>query len=59
MRELGDSRPDAVVKQEMYEEYIKDKYNVLAVFDDRPSVVAFWRDLGLYVFDCNQRGFRF
>ena len=59
MREIGDTRPDTIVKKEMYEEYIKDKYNVLAVFDDRPSVIAMWRDLGLYVFDCNQRGFRF
>jgi hypothetical protein len=59
MRKLEDSRPDAVVKREMYEEYIKDKYNVLAVFDDRKSVVDLWRSLGLYVFDCNQRGFRF
>ena len=59
MRKLKDTRPDTEVKLEMYEEYIKDKYNVLAVFDDRKSVVDLWRSLGLYVFDCNQRGFRF
>lgn len=59
MRESGDNRPDTIVKKEMYDEHIKDKYNVLAVFEDKNSVIEMWRDLGLYVFDCNQRGFRF
>lgn len=47
MRAEGDSRKDTIIKQEIYENNIKDKYNVVAVFDDRNSVVDMWRSLGL------------
>lgn len=47
MRENGDSRKDTIVKREMYEKYIKGKYNIELVLDDRSSVVALWRSLGL------------
>lgn len=47
MRIAGDHRKDSIVKRELYEEHIKDKYNVLAVFDDRNQVVDMWRELGL------------
>lgn len=46
MRSLGDMRKDAVVKREIYEREIEGKYNVLAVWDDRKSVVELWRELG-------------
>ena len=42
-----DYRKDYTVKQELYDTFIKDKYEVLAVFDDRPAVVNLWNDLGL------------
>ena len=35
------------MKEEIYDQYIKDKYNVAAVFDDRDRVVKMWRDKGL------------
>ncbi len=54
MREEGDYRPDTIIKQEIYENHIKDKYNILAVFDDRPVVIRMWRELGLFVFNCSQ-----
>jgi predicted kinase len=47
MRKSNDFRPDEIVKKEMYEEYIKDKYYVLYVLDDRDKVVKMWRELGL------------
>lgn len=47
MRKAGDNRNDAIVKREIYENEIKEKYNVLAVFDDRNRVVDMWRSLGL------------
>lgn len=47
MRASGDLRNDAVVKKEIYDNKIKDKYNVLAVFDDRNRVVDMWRSLGI------------
>ena len=59
MRKNEDTRKDSIVKEEMYNEYIKGKYNVLCVFDDRKQVVEKRRELGLFVFDCNQSGIDF
>lgn len=44
MRRDNDTRPDTVVKQEMYDMYFKDKYDIQFVYDDRPSVLKVWRD---------------
>jgi predicted kinase len=49
MRNAGDTRKDTVVKYEMFQEHIADRYNIVSVFDDRPSVVNMWNDLGLKV----------
>jgi predicted kinase len=47
-RVAGDCRKDSIVKRELYEQYIKGRYNVLFVLDDRSSVVQMWRnELGL------------
>lgn len=54
MRQVGDQRPDEIIKKEMYDKYIKDQYNVLAVFDDRLKVCKMWYELGLFVLNCNQ-----
>lgn len=45
-----DYRPDYIVKHEIYERHIKDRYNVLGVFEDRDQVVQMWRALGLTCF---------
>ena len=47
MRKEGDFRRDSIVKQEIYEQHIKDKYVVEFVLDDRDLVVSKWRELGL------------
>ena len=47
MRDASDTRRDDIVKQEIYEQYIKGCYRILFVLDDRDRVVAFWRSLGL------------
>ena len=47
MRKEKDKRKDTIVKQELYEEHVKDKYNVMFVLDDRNQVVEMWRSLGL------------
>jgi len=52
MRGFQDRRDDTIVKQELYEKYIKPYFNVEAVYDDRPKVVRMWREIGLTVFDC-------
>lgn len=51
MRPEYDRRPDTEVKQEIYLKKIKPFYNIIAVWDDRDSVVAMWRSHGL---DCFQ-----
>ena len=53
IRPKGDNRPDYIVKKEMYEVNIKDKYNVTLVIDDRPQVIREWRRLGLPVINAN------
>lgn len=54
MRQEGDFRGDDLVKKEMYDTHIRDKYNVVAVFDDRLKVCRMWYELGLFVLNCNQ-----
>jgi len=52
MRKKGDHRKDAIIKKEIYDEYIKDKYNVLCVIDDRNQCVDMWREEGLLTLQC-------
>jgi len=53
MRENGDQRRDSVVKRELYDNHILGKYNVFAVFDDRPQVIReCWEVLGVNLFRC-------
>jgi predicted kinase len=47
MRKEGDFRRDSIVKEEIYNKYIKDKFDVEFVLDDRQAVVDKWRELGL------------
>lgn len=44
MRSSKDHRPDWIVKYELFQEHIADKYHVHFVLDDRDQVVALWRD---------------
>ena len=57
MRVTGDIRKDSVIKQELYQTYIKDKYNVSFILDDRQQVVDMWRGLGLTVFQVAEGDF--
>lgn len=50
MRPVGDARKDTRVKAEIFDREIRHRWNVVGVFDDRASVVAMWRSLGLTVF---------
>lgn len=47
MRSENDSRQDSIVKQEMFENYIKGRCDIEFVLDDRNQVVEMWRSLGL------------
>jgi predicted kinase len=57
MRPEGDTRKDSIIKQELYEQHIKGKYNVLGIFDDRNQVVEMWRSLGLPCFQVAEGDF--
>lgn len=58
MRSKGDNRKDSIVKKEIFDKYIRDKYYVVGVFDDRDQVVNMWRrEIGLTVFQVNYGDF--
>lgn len=51
MRPKNDNRKDSVVKKEMFDKYIRDKYYIEAVFDDRLQVCQMWHnEIGLPLF---------
>jgi len=47
MRKEGDMRKDSIVKKELFDNHIRDKYYIEYVLDDRNSVCDMWRDMGL------------
>jgi hypothetical protein len=57
MRADGDSRRDSVVKEEIFESEIRDRWRIVGVFDDRRQVVRMWRALGLTVFQVAEGDF--
>jgi predicted kinase len=57
MRAEGDSRKDAIVKREIFDNEIRDRWKVVGVFDDRQQVVRMWRALGLTVFQVAEGDF--
>jgi hypothetical protein len=58
MRKTNDMRKDAVIKKELFEKHIKNKYFVRFVLDDRNQVVDLWRkDLGLPCLQVNYGDF--
>lgn len=46
IRPQGNTEKDSIIKRRMLDK-IKDKYNVIGVFDDRDQVVDMWREAGL------------
>lgn len=48
LREVGDTRPDDVVKAELADRHLADR-RVRLVLDDRDRVVAMWRSRGFTV----------
>ena len=43
-----------IVKLDIYNRFVKDLYDVEAVFEDRQSVIEMWHEQGLHVFNCRQ-----
>lgn len=57
MRKAEDKRMDAIVKYEIFDEKIRDNYNVLYAFDDRDQVVDLWRSIDIPTFQVNYGAF--
>lgn len=57
MRETNDVRKDSIVKEEIYNNKIKDNYFIDFVLDDRLQVVKKWRELGLWCFQVDEGNF--
>lgn len=47
MRPENDQRKDYVLKREIYERDIRNRFEVLFVLEDRDQVVRMWRGIGL------------
>lgn len=59
MRKRGDNRPDSIVKYEILMNDIAPRFNVMGVFDDRPSVCEMWRNVGVKTFQVGDPDNRF
>ena len=57
MRLNNDGRKDAIIKKELYYNYVEPFYNIIGVFDDRNQVVDMWRSLGLTTLQVDYGGF--
>ncbi len=57
MRKEGDHRPDTIAKKELLDRLIAEGHQIAGVFEDRPSVVRVWRELGLTVFQMTHEEF--
>ncbi|MFI5617121.1 RNA ligase [Streptomyces sp. NPDC051567] len=57
MRAGGDTRRDDVVKAELFDAHVRDRYAVRVSLDDRDRVVALWRRMGLPTWQVNYGDF--
>lgn len=55
--EKGNKLDDTIIKKDIYEQYIKPRYNVRFVLDDRDRVVKMWREQGLKVLQVAEGNF--
>lgn len=53
MRTTGDKRKDVIIKEEIFNNYIKDKYYIAGWFDDRLQVSKWVYEVGLPLFRVN------
>ena len=55
MRAADDRRKDAIIKKEIYNNHIRNRYNILGWFDDRIQVLDMvQKELGIFTFDLRQ-----
>lgn len=51
MRKSGDFRKDFIIKNEIFDEHIRNAYSVVGCIDDRPQVLRLWDSLGIPALD--------
>lgn len=51
------STRDNIVKLELFDKHVRDRFNVIAAFDDRDRVIRLWRRLGLLTLQVNYGDF--
>ena len=57
MRGVNDINKDFIIKEQLYREFIEPFYSVIAVYDDRASVIKRWREIGLKCFQVAEGDF--
>ncbi len=57
VRKAGDRRPDTQAKRELMEKIVAEGNTIRGVFEDRLSVCGVWREMGLTVFQMNDKEF--
>jgi histidinol phosphatase-like enzyme len=58
MRNFNDMRKDSIIKRELYDKFVKDKYWITLSFDDRNSVCSdVWRALGIKCYQVEDGNF--
>ncbi|MEV7725297.1 AAA family ATPase [Streptomyces sp. NPDC087917] len=57
MRRAGDTRRDDVVKAELFDAHVRERFAVRVSLDDRDRVVAIWRRMGLPTWQVNYGAF--
>lgn len=50
MRRDQDSRPDDIMKYELFNQNVRENFNVIGVIDDRKKVCEMWEKIGLTLF---------
>lgn len=53
MRAKNDFRSDTVVKRDLYQKEVAPHYRTLFCLEDRQSVVAMWREMGVTCLQCD------
>lgn len=56
-RSKNDTRKDYLVKKDLYENNLMHRYNIFVIYDDRNSVVDYWRSLNIPTFQVNNGNF--
>jgi hypothetical protein len=55
LKDKDDNRKDSIVKKEIYNNFIKDKFNVICAYDDRIQVLnEVWYKNNIFTFSVNQ-----